>query len=377
MFKKLFKTFTQTTINTIDIKFLKVSLKLLKDLVNEKWNKLTHIEDVVCEIDKNSIVDQENKKAIIPAFGVPTAKLISLNQEGTAINPNDNVSIYCITNDVNRDGLWDVRDINLTMQIALGKSILNDYPRADLNGDGKCEVDDTNIAVNIVLGKSNMGYIAKNKRGDIVKLVPNDIYYLIDLNTFFQVIGVNGNEFNIKLLSITNEGEGATALGYTTMQVYFQDVDFRDPKNFYKFLNPRPGEDEPILIEDKPTGYLASFQQLRNLIAEGNNEILVNFTPYLFKFPNVVVIDQYPMGGISYPAISASLNVIVKEYKDNRGEDCAEILVSGVDEEKVSIPITEKPQDGGTYYDYELKLICVNDKLGTTILEINKKQVQS
>lgn len=59
-----------------------------------------------------------------------------------------------ITGDVNGDGIVDVTDINLMVNLILGKEQDQTYSlRADLNGDGTVDVADVNLVVNIILGK--------------------------------------------------------------------------------------------------------------------------------------------------------------------------------------------------------------------------------
>ena len=56
--------------------------------------------------------------------------------------------------DVNGDGTVDVTDVNLAVNIILGKESKADYiARADLDGNGSVDVTDVNLIVNIILGK--------------------------------------------------------------------------------------------------------------------------------------------------------------------------------------------------------------------------------
>ena len=55
--------------------------------------------------------------------------------------------------DVNADGLIDIRDLNILVNIVLGQDGASRYDgRADLNGDGKTDIVDVNIAINLILG---------------------------------------------------------------------------------------------------------------------------------------------------------------------------------------------------------------------------------
>ena len=53
--------------------------------------------------------------------------------------------------DVNGDGKVDVSDVNILINIMLGKANL--VNGSDLNGDGKVDVGDVNVAINLMLGK--------------------------------------------------------------------------------------------------------------------------------------------------------------------------------------------------------------------------------
>ena len=56
--------------------------------------------------------------------------------------------------DVNQDGKVDVTDVNLAVNIILGKESRADYiARADMDGNGSIDVTDVNLIVNIILGK--------------------------------------------------------------------------------------------------------------------------------------------------------------------------------------------------------------------------------
>lgn len=54
--------------------------------------------------------------------------------------------------DVNGDGVVDVADLNLTIDVILGLATLDKYPAADVNGDGDVDVADANAIINTILG---------------------------------------------------------------------------------------------------------------------------------------------------------------------------------------------------------------------------------
>lgn len=56
--------------------------------------------------------------------------------------------------DINLDGVVDVKDLNIAVNIILGKESAENYgTRYDLNNNGEADVTDLNIIVNIILGK--------------------------------------------------------------------------------------------------------------------------------------------------------------------------------------------------------------------------------
>ena len=57
--------------------------------------------------------------------------------------------------DINGDGKVDVSDVNIVINIMLGKVQASQYPgNADVNNDNKVDVSDVNKIINIMLGKS-------------------------------------------------------------------------------------------------------------------------------------------------------------------------------------------------------------------------------
>ncbi|MBQ0069790.1 MAG: C10 family peptidase [Bacteroidales bacterium] len=54
--------------------------------------------------------------------------------------------------DVNGDGVVDIADVNLTIDIILALKSKSSYPAADVNGDGKVDVADMNAIINMILG---------------------------------------------------------------------------------------------------------------------------------------------------------------------------------------------------------------------------------
>ena len=62
--------------------------------------------------------------------------------------------VETIAGDLNGDGAVDVSDVNLLINVMLGKSPVSDLKgTADLNGDGAHDVSDVNAVINIILRK--------------------------------------------------------------------------------------------------------------------------------------------------------------------------------------------------------------------------------
>lgn len=64
------------------------------------------------------------------------------------------VTKAALLGDINGDGKVDVTDVNVVVNIILGKDSKDNYPNADTDGNGTVDVTDVNAVVNIILGKS-------------------------------------------------------------------------------------------------------------------------------------------------------------------------------------------------------------------------------
>ena len=76
-------------------------------------------------------------------------------------NPNNYVfqlaefqfNVAAITGDVNGDGVVDVDDLNIVINVIIKKSTQEQWPNADVDGNGVVDVDDLNRVINIMVGK--------------------------------------------------------------------------------------------------------------------------------------------------------------------------------------------------------------------------------
>ena len=54
--------------------------------------------------------------------------------------------------DANNDGIIDIDDVNITINIILGQLNKSDYPNADADGSGEVDINDVNLILNMILG---------------------------------------------------------------------------------------------------------------------------------------------------------------------------------------------------------------------------------
>ncbi len=72
---------------------------------------------------------------------------------GDALPLTTQPAAQSVFGDVNGDGVIDVDDLNIVINIMVKKA--DDTPAADLNGDGVIDIDDLNIIINIIVKKYN------------------------------------------------------------------------------------------------------------------------------------------------------------------------------------------------------------------------------
>ena len=61
-------------------------------------------------------------------------------------------SLEPLVGDVNGDGQVDISDVNIVINLMLGKTTDEDY-EGDINGDGNVDISDVNLVINYMLGK--------------------------------------------------------------------------------------------------------------------------------------------------------------------------------------------------------------------------------
>ena len=72
---------------------------------------------------------------------------------GNSLPPSPQLAAQFVFGDVNGDGVVDVDDLNVVINIMVKKAA--DIPEADVNGDGVTDIDDLNIIINIIVKKYN------------------------------------------------------------------------------------------------------------------------------------------------------------------------------------------------------------------------------
>ena len=55
--------------------------------------------------------------------------------------------------DINGDGVIDIMDVNILINIMLGIAAADDYGDSDLSGNGMVDIGDINLVINLMLGK--------------------------------------------------------------------------------------------------------------------------------------------------------------------------------------------------------------------------------
>ena len=58
-----------------------------------------------------------------------------------------------VNGDVNGDGVVDVDDLNIVINIMVRKAAMADWPSADIDGNGVVDIDDLNRVINIMVRK--------------------------------------------------------------------------------------------------------------------------------------------------------------------------------------------------------------------------------
>lgn len=101
-----------------------------------------------------SVSEQKVVTYTTPAVAVPDT--ISFPYyEGSRLRGRVRFYVNCSPEgDINQDGQVDVSDVNIAIDIVLGKQSNDTYDgRADLNGDGQVDVADVSALIDLVLGK--------------------------------------------------------------------------------------------------------------------------------------------------------------------------------------------------------------------------------
>lgn len=115
--------------------------------------------------DQSAIIGQTTKLAWTMSYKCPVRFRFNTTT-GSKTNACylDNLQIFYegeqheikpfVKGDANGDGVVDITDANIIINIMLGKDSASNYNgRADVNGDGAVDITDVNIIINIMLGK--------------------------------------------------------------------------------------------------------------------------------------------------------------------------------------------------------------------------------
>ena len=106
-----------------------------------------------------------------------------------------NMASANVLGDLNDDGRVDISDINIVINVMLGKSDVS----ADVNGDGIVDISDVNKVINIMLGKETVPQIENGLYVGVVGF--NDNMYFKPIST----LDINNvSEFNNFIVSLDN-----------------------------------------------------------------------------------------------------------------------------------------------------------------------------
>lgn len=97
---------------------------------------------------KPTSLGEHKAKILFSGGGMATSVGIQLRATGV-----ESVIIYDpVTGDVNGDGTVDISDVNIIINLMLGKASEEEF-EGDINGDGDVDISDVNAVINIMLGK--------------------------------------------------------------------------------------------------------------------------------------------------------------------------------------------------------------------------------
>ena len=118
--------------------------------------KLTNVTSLAVTpptINKNCFSDETYQKATLNVIQSST-NAYSKAEGWKEFHNMTGSAVGGITGDVNHDGIVDVTDVSIAIDIVLGRQSSETYEgRADLNGDGQVDVSDVSDLIDIVLGK--------------------------------------------------------------------------------------------------------------------------------------------------------------------------------------------------------------------------------
>lgn len=104
----------------------------------------------------NAAVATVDANGLVTAVAQGTATITATTNDGSELSASCQMTVKkpALSGDVNLDGTVDVTDVNIVVNIILGKDQAAYYDgRADVSGDDAVDVTDVNQVVNIILGK--------------------------------------------------------------------------------------------------------------------------------------------------------------------------------------------------------------------------------
>ena len=106
-------------------------------------------DSVVVQIDCDNVVDGEQYCCQLYYYSAGELIPCDVTPPHTIVFPEAPL----LPGDINGDGVVDISDVNIVINIMLGKE--EPTPTSDVTDDGQVDISDVNAVINIMLGKNS------------------------------------------------------------------------------------------------------------------------------------------------------------------------------------------------------------------------------
>ena len=164
----------------------------INDLTTIRNNAADAVKNIKFEYTNSNLIKDSNK---IATFGIPMTGVLAVTGEKDMQSGVSTYLLGCNSCDINGDGVVDIVDLNIMINIMLGKDsprkYLNpdDTSRADVTGKGRYDIADVNMVLNAMLGKIDVGYYFKKieKSSDGTWVATNETWKPIKGLTYYNI----------------------------------------------------------------------------------------------------------------------------------------------------------------------------------------------